>query len=693
MAHGGPLSREALALLRAQRLLSEQQHFPEPPDATDYTNNDAQSAEFAWRPHPTAAAAGSDASSDVTIASFFEELQRIRAGGAAVSTVAPSSPSRSTAVAAPAHLSSAALWTSQDLPLVPDCNTDILEEQTLASSRSRLQQRQAATVAKTRATATAASQALRNELNRSVQEELLNISELLQRRSAAVKAAEAAVARREEQLTAREAQLGIEHERALRSLRAAHEQDLKECLEQARAESNARIASLESQLEKSQRESRRQRQAFEELRTGNARLRKEAADAAERARIAEEATDHLKRHNQNLQRLKRRPAEAAPAAVGSSPKTSPRKDRHPRSDSDSTSFASLSVSLPLPGQEDPSRGTDASELSASAGPAASSSSSLSPLVSATGALAVELLKWLDDAITAGSWLSVSPRDKVREHVTQTLSQLGSAWPAVVHRQPPAGQLASLRFVHWCLALLSSAAGGAPARSTSGCSAAVRRVGELVLGSSSGPCANGPSLLKAQHPLVRLNAALIVLEALTQADVVAQALEVLSTDMLDSDVRSEFARSRGIHALLHVVSRATRPLQRQALDVVLLVTGDAKVPADESEAFLRELLVEPWFAAFLGVLAHRPGSMPTTDLALKEKLAVVLHRLAKLRGSVRLFEKIRYLLLDELQAHGQSSPFLALNLRAVLLALENHSVTAASASSSSSAAAVQASVNS
>ncbi|XP_057192874.1 coiled-coil domain-containing protein 138-like isoform X2 [Triplophysa rosa] len=219
------------------------------------------------------------------------------------------------------------------------------------------------------------------------------------------------------------------------------------------------------------------------------------------------------------------------------------------------------------------------------------------------------------------------------------------------------QLSLLRCIYCCLSRLQHSSQHAPLTST------LRRLGEEV-SRGAGDRRRGSRvcpLYKSSCPHTRFLSSLIIIRSVSQVDVLAQALDVLSCDVRTDEGQQLFLRYRALSAVLTLLRGGSpRPLTL-SVEILLQMSSQTRLLS----GFLDECSNEEFFRCISLVLRN-----PRLDPALLEKMCVVLQKLSSIRKNKRLFEAFSlHLLLQEM--HRTTDPtqtFLNINLSSILLNL-------------------------
>ncbi|XP_038576193.1 coiled-coil domain-containing protein 138-like isoform X1 [Micropterus salmoides] len=218
----------------------------------------------------------------------------------------------------------------------------------------------------------------------------------------------------------------------------------------------------------------------------------------------------------------------------------------------------------------------------------------------------------------------------------------------------------LRLIHWALRHMDSSSQHVAL------SATLRRIGEEV--------SKPPAQLTAPHdpdlpscrsrPLyrspcshTRILSTLIIIRTVTQADVLAQVLDSLHTELMSEESRGLFIHYGGVCVLLSVL-RAGRGGLQTPVDILIQLTEQSCY----LNPFLEACSCEEFFRTAAQLLKN-----PRLELPSLEKLSILLQKLSSIRKNRRLFELTSlHLQIQELNHKtNHTNTFLCLNLRAIL----------------------------
>ncbi|XP_074515768.1 coiled-coil domain-containing protein 138 [Sebastes fasciatus] len=229
----------------------------------------------------------------------------------------------------------------------------------------------------------------------------------------------------------------------------------------------------------------------------------------------------------------------------------------------------------------------------------------------------------------------------------------------------------LRLIHWALRHMDSSTQHVAL------SATLRRIGEEVSkapahltvpqaedpdlpkscsGAAGGPCRSWP-LYRSPCPHTRILSTLILLRTVTQADVLAQALDSLRTELMSEESRGLFIHNGGVCVLLAML-RAGRGGRHTPVDILVQLTEQSRY----LNPFLEACSCEEFFRTASQLLKN-----PRLELPTLEKLSILLQKLSNIRKNRRLFElSSLHLQIQELNRNtNHTHTFLCLNFRSIL----------------------------
>ncbi|KAI9538256.1 hypothetical protein NQZ68_016265 [Dissostichus eleginoides] len=168
------------------------------------------------------------------------------------------------------------------------------------------------------------------------------------------------------------------------------------------------------------------------------------------------------------------------------------------------------------------------------------------------------------------------------------------------------------------------------------SATLRRIGEEVsktpaqlavlqsIDPERPPCRSWP-LYRSPQPHTRILSTLIILRTVTQADVLAQALDSLRTELMSEESRGLFLHSGGVCVLLSML-RAGRGGLHTPVDILMQLAKQSRY----LNPFLEACSCEEFFRTAAQLLKN-----PRLELPTLEKLSVLLQKLSTIRKNRRL----------------------------------------------------------
>uniref|UniRef100_A0A673H635 Coiled-coil domain containing 138 n=1 Tax=Sinocyclocheilus rhinocerous TaxID=307959 RepID=A0A673H635_9TELE len=185
---------------------------------------------------------------------------------------------------------------------------------------------------------------------------------------------------------------------------------------------------------------------------------------------------------------------------------------------------------------------------------------------------------------------------------------------------------------------------------------LRRLGEEVSrGSRVCP------LFKSSCLLTRFLCSLIIIKTISQVDVLAQAVEVLSCAVRSDEGQALFLEYQALPVVLALLRSASPALLAPSLDVLLQMSSESRTLS----AFLDQCSSEDFFRCASLFLRN-----PRLEPPLLEKMLMLLQKLSSVRSNKRLFEAsaLRLLLQEMHRTSGRSQAFISINLSSILLNL-------------------------
>lgn len=185
---------------------------------------------------------------------------------------------------------------------------------------------------------------------------------------------------------------------------------------------------------------------------------------------------------------------------------------------------------------------------------------------------------------------------------------------------------------------------------------LRRLGEEVSRGS-----RVPPLFKSSCLHTRFLCCLIIIKTISQVDVLAQAVEVLSGAVRTDEGQALFLEYQALPAVLSLLRSGCPGLLSPSVHVLLQMSSDSPMLS----GFLEQCSSEDFFRC-VSVLLRNPRLEP----ALLEKMLMLLQKLSSIRKNKRLFEASSlHLLLQEMhRTSDRSQAFISMNLSSILLHL-------------------------
>ncbi|XP_016298794.1 coiled-coil domain-containing protein 138 isoform X2 [Sinocyclocheilus anshuiensis] len=268
----------------------------------------------------------------------------------------------------------------------------------------------------------------------------------------------------------------------------------------------------------------------------------------------------------------------------------------------------------------------------------------------THGLLALLLDWLVDGqlmeVRDGS--RPSPQERCARVLPVLVEQLHGAAAAAV--EPSLLLRSLLRCIYCCLLHLERSSQHTVLTST------LRRLGEEVSrGSRVSP------LFKSSCLLTRFLCSLIIIKTISQVDVLAQAVEVLSCAVRTDEGQALFLEYQALPVVLALLRSASPALLAPSLDVLLQMSSESRTLS----AFLDQCSSEDFFRCASLFLRN-----PRLEPPLLEKMLMLLQKLSSVRKNKRLFEAsaLRLLLQEMHRTSGRSQAFISINLSSILLNL-------------------------
>ncbi|XP_072542777.1 coiled-coil domain-containing protein 138-like [Salminus brasiliensis] len=295
------------------------------------------------------------------------------------------------------------------------------------------------------------------------------------------------------------------------------------------------------------------------------------------------------------------------------------------------------------------------------GPLPSNKAIKGPLSSSTLKLQATLLDWVVDGQLVASEDMKNERqfDPYGVPPPSLQERCSKVLPVLVEQlqqAEPYLQLPLLRFTYCALTQLEHSTQHPPLTST------LRRLGEEV-SREPGACSKTRvcPLFRASCLHTRFLSTLIILKTISQADILAQALDVLHGDVRTDEGQALFLMYRALVAVLALLRAGSPGLLSPAMDILLQMSAESR----HQPAFLEACSTDQFFRCASLLLRN-----PRLDLSLVERLSILLQKLSGIRKNKRLFEvSSLHLLLQEM--HRTADParaFLTINLSSILFNL-------------------------
>ncbi|KPP74238.1 coiled-coil domain-containing protein 138-like [Scleropages formosus] len=288
-------------------------------------------------------------------------------------------------------------------------------------------------------------------------------------------------------------------------------------------------------------------------------------------------------------------------------------------------------------------------------------------------LLVQILDWVSDSYLtpaedpepkiSSAWDCERPTS-IQERCSKVLPLLTEQLQ-VVQMLDRSFHVPLLRFVYWSLRQLDSS----PQRGT--LTSTLRRLGEEVCrgtalrGPSSDPDGphrtRPPPFFKSSSLHTRFLSTLILLQTTSQADILAQALDCLHSDVQCEEGRVHFLQYQALPVVLAYLQSSNRGLLSLAVDILMQMNGESW----QLSSFMEACSTEDFFRCVSLLLRN-----PRLEVPVVEKVSILLQKLSKIRKNKRLFE-IHGIHLRVQEMHRTADPahaFLAINLSSILFNL-------------------------
>ncbi|XP_058478152.1 coiled-coil domain-containing protein 138-like isoform X2 [Solea solea] len=235
-----------------------------------------------------------------------------------------------------------------------------------------------------------------------------------------------------------------------------------------------------------------------------------------------------------------------------------------------------------------------------------------------------------------------------------------------HESEPDLLLSLLRLIHWALRHMDHGTQNVAL------SATLQWIGEevskpagqstslhcedLYHSETAGSLKNRP-LYRSPCPHTCILSILIILRTVTQADVLAKALDSLHTELMSEESRGLFIYYEGVCVLLMVL-QAGRAGLHTPTDILMQLTEQSRY----LNPFLEACSSEEFFQTATQLINH-----PRLDLPSLEKLTILLQKLSRNRKNRRLFEvsSLRLQIQELYHKTSHKHTFLCLNLCSIL----------------------------
>ncbi|XP_073702449.1 coiled-coil domain-containing protein 138-like [Garra rufa] len=459
-----------------------------------------------------------------------------------------------------------------------------------------------------------------------VYQEMLHIYEKLQAERLSQQAWAAELCERERDLQHRENAV-LQQQRSVHRLRGAqqevmtHVQSLQQQYQQEKSE-------LEAALKQKTKENKRMRSSFDSMKELNDSMKKQLNEVSEQNRKLECQSRKVQARLENLQR-KYESFSTHRSRETSVPKASEPKPCKP---------------------EKPQSKQAAGKVSH--GPSLK--------------LLALLLDWLVD----GQLMEVrdgidlcAPQTSSQERCARVLPMLveqlhgaSSSAAAMESSSSSVLKLSLLRCIYCCLIHLERSSQHSVLTST------LRRLGEEVSrGSSDSGRSRASPLFKSSCLHTRFLCSLIIIKTISQVDILAQAVDVLSAAVRTHEGQALFLEYKALPAVLALLRSGSPGLLAPSLDVLLHMSSESRT----LWSFLDECGSEDFFRCASLFLRH-----PRLEPPLLEKMLMLLQKLSSVRKNKRLFEaSALHLLLQEMhRTSDRSQAFISMNLSSILLNL-------------------------
>ncbi|XP_067266545.1 coiled-coil domain-containing protein 138-like isoform X2 [Chanodichthys erythropterus] len=453
-----------------------------------------------------------------------------------------------------------------------------------------------------------------------VYQEMLHIYEKLQAERLSQQVWAAELCERERELQQRENTL-LQHQRSVHRLKAVEEEVLRR-VQSLQQQYQQETNELEAALKQKTKENKRMKSSFDSMKELNDSMKKQLNEVSEQNRKLECQSRKVQARLENLQRK----YESFTTHWGREP----------------------AVPKACKPENPPSN------------KAAGKAGVHGPSVK----LLALLLDWVVDGqlveVRDGSNLTGSePYATLRPSLHERCAKVLPVLVEHLHQTPatePSLLLSLLRCVYCCLLLLERSSQHSVLTST------LRRLGEEVSRGSCDPARpRACPLFKSSCLHTRFLCSLIIIKTISQVDVLAQAVEVVSCAVRTDEGQTLFLEYRALPAVLALLRGGSPGLLAPSVDVLLQMSSESRMLS----AFLDQCSTEDFFRCASTFLRN-----PRLEPPLMEKMLMLLQKLSSVRKNKRLFEvSSLHLLLQEMhRTADRSQAFLNINLSSILLNL-------------------------
>ncbi|KAL1267297.1 hypothetical protein QQF64_032660 [Cirrhinus molitorella] len=455
-----------------------------------------------------------------------------------------------------------------------------------------------------------------------VYQEMLHIYEKLQAERLSQQAWAAELCERERDLQQRENAF-LQQQRNVHRLRGAQQEALTH-VQSLQQQYQLEKSELEAALKQKTKENKRMRSSFDSMKELNDSMKKQLNEVSEQNRKLECQSRKVQARLENLQRKYE----------------------------SFTTHRSRETSVPKPCKPEKPQSSKAAGKAVAHGPSLK--------------LLALLMDWLVDSQLMesrnGPNLGV-PQPSSQERCARVLPMLVEQLHGATDSSSSSSSSSSsalllslLRCIYCCLIHLERSSQHSVLTST------LRRLGEEV---SRGSCDPGRSriapLFKSSCLHTRFLCSLIIIKTISQVDVLAQAVDVLSASVRTDDGQALFLEYKALPAVLALLRSGSPALLAPSLDVLLHMSSQSR----SLSCFLDECSSEDFFRCASQFLRH-----PRLEPPLLENMLMLLQKLSGIRKNKRLFEASSlHLLLQEMhRTSDRRQAFINMNLSSILLNL-------------------------